>query len=74
MNMNVYDPWADFDEVKREFGIELISEFQNKYNTVVHVVSHTEFLDLDFSQPIETKSVVYDVKGNLPKQIITGRL
>jgi UDP-N-acetyl-D-galactosamine dehydrogenase len=74
MKVDVYDPWADQEDVKSEFDIEMISELKGSFDAIVHVVAHNEFLDLDFSKLKEQNSVVYDVKGSLPKHLITSRL
>jgi len=74
MSVDVYDPWASFDEVKSEYGIELISELNTKYDVVVHVVAHEKFRGLDFDSMKKQNGVVYDVKGSLPKQTIDKRL
>ncbi|NOR45959.1 MAG: Vi polysaccharide biosynthesis UDP-N-acetylglucosamine C-6 dehydrogenase TviB, partial [Candidatus Delongbacteria bacterium] len=41
--IDVYDPWADKDEVKDEYGIKLIPKLNKKYNAVISAVSHDEF-------------------------------
>ncbi len=75
--VEVYDPWADFDEVKAEYGIELIKEKEDlsKYDAIVEAVAHREFDSLDFSQYSKNRAtVVYDIKGALPKETVDARL
>lgn len=77
VNIDVYDPWADSEEVKHEFGLELfknIGELGKKYNTIVLAVSHNEFLNIDFAGLLEEGGLVYDVKGILPKETVNRRL
>ena len=74
MNVDVYDPWADKNQVKKEFGIDLIEKPKNTYDVIVHVVAHNQFLDFDLSKFKKENSIVYDVKGNLPKDKTNGRL
>lgn len=77
MNVDVCDPWANPQEVKELFGIDLITNCKNvnkKYNAIILAVSHQEFLELDFSQLKDENSVVFDVKSCLPKSIVDGRL
>jgi UDP-N-acetyl-D-galactosamine dehydrogenase len=73
-NVDVYDPQADKDEVKHEYGLSLITKPEKKYQAVVLAVSHTEFKTLDWSTFKENNTVIYDVKGFLDKSLITARL
>ena len=68
----MYDPWADNEEVKREYGFELQKElYIDNYQAVVLAVAHNEFKDLD----IDNKNkVVFDIKGILNKNRVDGRL
>ncbi|MBT0812583.1 nucleotide sugar dehydrogenase [Litoribacter ruber] len=77
VTVDVYDPWADKDEVKHEYGLDLIDnpfESGKKYEGVVLAVSHKEFLSSDLSQLKAEKGVIYDVKSILPKEEIDARL
>ncbi|WP_143961796.1 nucleotide sugar dehydrogenase [Litoribacter populi] len=77
VTVDVYDPWADKDEVKHEYGLDLIDnpfESGNKYEGVVLAVSHNEFLTSDLSQLKAENGVIYDVKSILPKDQIDARL
>lgn len=74
MDVDVYDPWANPKEVKDEYGIDTISKLSEKYDAVVHVVSHKEFLDLDLDKIKSKKAIVYDVKGTLNINNIDKRL
>lgn len=74
LNVDVYDPWADKNQVKKELGIDLIEKPKNTYDVIVHVVAHNQFLDFDLSKFKKENSIVYDVKGNLPKDKTNGRL
>ena len=74
-NITVYDPWANADQVKHEYGLEVVSELsETKYDAVILAVAHKEFLDMDVKSLAKSNGVVYDVKGILPKQIIDARL
>ncbi|MGR2882802.1 Vi polysaccharide biosynthesis UDP-N-acetylglucosamine C-6 dehydrogenase TviB [Vibrio vulnificus] len=66
MSVDVFDSWANPDEVKHEYGIELITTIeQGKYDGIVLAVDHSELKDLgekhlrSFGK--ETH-VLYDVK------------
>ena len=74
--MDVYDPWANFDEVKKLFGFEMILDLsQNKYDTIILAVAHSSFLKLDILKLLKnSKSIVYDSKAFLDREIVTQRL
>ncbi len=77
LNIDVYDPWANAEEVKREFEISLISnekELKTHYDAIVLTVSHQEYLNFNINQYISETSVVFDVKSFLPEDKIDGRL
>ena len=65
-NVDVYDPWATSDEVKHEYGLDLIKDISGKkYDGIVLLVSHKQFLDLNMSDFQKPNSIIYDVKGIL---------
>ena len=74
-NVTVYDPWANADVVKHEYGIDIITELPiEKFDAVIMGVAHKQFLDLDVKSLIKEGGVIYDVKGLLPRDIVDGRL
>ncbi|MDA3884311.1 MAG: Vi polysaccharide biosynthesis UDP-N-acetylglucosamine C-6 dehydrogenase TviB [Candidatus Delongbacteria bacterium] len=73
--IDVYDPWADKEEVKDEYGVKLIPKLNKKYNAVISAVSHDEFKKIDLVKLVQGKdTVIYDVKSILDNNIIDGRL
>lgn len=74
----VFDPWANKEEVKEEYGIELVTNIQNlqagEYDAVVLGVAHNAFLELNLANLRKEKSILYDVKGILPKELVDARL
>lgn len=74
-NITVYDPWANADDVRHEYGLEIINEFPDKkFDAVILAVAHREFLEVDVRNLVGENGVVYDVKGLLPRDMIDGRL
>lgn len=66
VNVTIYDPWANPNEVQQEYNLETTNQLPNsKFDAVVLGVSHKDFLDLDFNNLKKEKSVLYDVKGIL---------
>lgn len=74
-NITVYDPWADSDKVKQEYGITILNNPPaEKYDVIILAVAHKEFLTLDVESLRNDNSIVYDVKGILDRNIIDDRL
>ena len=75
-NITVYDPWANAEHVKHEYGIGITNTLPKgqHYDAIILAVAHDAFKTLDVSKLIHTQGVIYDVKGVLPRDIIDGRL
>ncbi len=72
--VTVYDPWADPEEVRQQYGISCHREVPSgTFGAVVLTVAHREFLGMDLRPLQDPLSVVYDVKGVLTSGV-TGRL
>ncbi len=75
VNVTIFDPWANSEEVKKEYGVESLKEIPNdKFDALILAVSHKEFRILDFENLRNDISVVYDVKNLLPLRLIDARL
>lgn len=76
IQVDVYDPWADPEEVKREYNIEMVQNPSQSdyYDGLILAVSHDKYLDFDFKSCVKSNGVIYDVKGVLPRTITSGRL
>lgn len=78
--ITVYDPWANPDCVKHEYGIEITNNTPEnlfgKFDAVILGVAHREFVDFDVQKFLadESNGVIYDVKGVLPRDIVDARL
>ena len=76
IQVDVHDPWINFDYVRREYGIEVITKIphEKQYSAVVLAVAHQKFSNLSVREIVGNCGVVFDVKGILPKFIVDGRL
>ena len=75
INISIYDPWANEKEVMDEYGISSTKKLPNsKFDGIVLTVAHKEFKYLDFSLLMNDKSIIYDVKNVLPKNLKARRL
>ncbi|MGM0376095.1 MAG: nucleotide sugar dehydrogenase [Bacteroidota bacterium] len=82
--VDVCDPWANPEEVKREYGIQLLDVGTNNsphggikgdYDSVILAVSHHQFKNLDLSELRNgNNAVIYDIKGLWEKELVDGRL
>jgi UDP-N-acetyl-D-galactosamine dehydrogenase len=74
MDVDVYDPWINQEEVKHEYGIDILTQEpdMNQYSAVILAVAHKKFANLDLNTSAER--VVYDVKGVLKKGSADARL
>jgi UDP-N-acetyl-D-galactosamine dehydrogenase len=74
IKVDVYDPWVDPNEVKQEYGVDIINVLpKGHYAAAILAVAHKEFLALDV-RSFAPNGIIYDVKGILPKEMIDSRL
>lgn len=73
-NVEVYDPWANSLEVKKDCGITLSSTFSVGYDAIILAVSHEQFKTMNIKALCNEQGIIYDIKGLLPKDLINGRL
>lgn len=74
MDVDVYDPWANASEVKREHGIDLVSELGFGYDAIVLTVAHQEFMDLPYAKLKHADGIIFDIKSVLDKSLVDARL
>lgn len=74
-NVTIYDPWANANIAKHEYGIDLLNELPTqKFDAVILAVAHDQFKEINLESIFNGHSVVYDVKGMLIKEKIDKRL
>ena len=76
MEVDVCDPWANKEEVKELFDIDIkrTDEINDQYDAIILTVSHKDFLKLDYAKLKKEAAVLFDVKAFLPVDIVDGRL
>ena len=75
LEVDAYDYEANPAEVKQEYGIYLLDEIKDKYDGILLAVSHKKFLSINIeSVKKDAKSIVYDLKGFLPRNQVDSRL
>ncbi|MFO7736455.1 MAG: nucleotide sugar dehydrogenase [bacterium] len=73
-NTEIYDPLADREEVKKEYGISLLDKPSGKYDGIVLAVAHDAFRKTDLSSLKKEKSIVYDIKSFFSQELTDKRL
>lgn len=76
--ITVYDPWADPEEVKQEYGFATFNQpeqLQGKFDAIVLAVAHQEFQEMNLDAlKNQYRAIIYDVKGALKAGVADGRL
>jgi UDP-N-acetyl-D-glucosamine/UDP-N-acetyl-D-galactosamine dehydrogenase len=66
INITIYDPWANPEEVNREYNLKTVMQLpKEKFDAVVLTVAHEVFLKENLSDLLNKNGVLYDVKGVL---------
>jgi len=69
-DITIYDPWANQQEVMREYGIQSVRELPvNKFDAIVLTVAHKEFSSINYQGLRKNTSLVYDVKNVLNEEL-----
>lgn len=75
LDVDAYDYEANSVEVKQEYDIDLIDEIKDKYDGILLAVAHNKFSTIDIQLlKKDTESVVFDLKGFLPRNLVDSRL
>ncbi|WP_022851090.1 nucleotide sugar dehydrogenase [Limisalsivibrio acetivorans] len=74
VNVDVYDPVADADEVKGEYGFALVNGIDRKYDSVIIAVKHDVFKDEltpeRIGEVLDHDGVLIDVKSMFNKDMM----
>jgi len=78
-DVEIYDPWVDAEEVKEEYGIDIITKHESLdssgYDAIIAAVAHDSFKNLDINRlRSHNESVVYDIKSVFSKRNVSDRL
>jgi len=75
MQTTIYDPWANEEEVMREYSLKSSRCLPNeKFDAVVLAVSHKKFINLNILSFKKQNAIIYDVKNFLNYNLIDGKL
>ncbi len=74
IDVEVYDPNVDKQEVKNEYGISIVNSL-SKYDAIILAVAHNEFLQIDINSIKRNENtIIYDLKSFLNRDLVTARL
>jgi UDP-N-acetyl-D-galactosamine dehydrogenase len=81
MEVDIFDPWANPEEVQHEYGLKIITESPlpypsslTQYAAIILAVAHNEFKTINIQALQQNGAIIYDVKGILPKEYVDARL
>ena len=75
ISVDVFDYTVNEKEIKKKLGINIIKKITEKYEGILLAVGHKKFTQIDIEKiKKSSKSIVYDLKGFLPRKKITTRL
>ena len=75
LDITVYDPWANPEIVRHEYGVDVENELHiEKYDAAIMAVAHSLFEGMNVLSLLKEQHVVFDVKGVLEKDMIDSRL
>ena len=66
VNVDVTDPYADKEELKHEYNLDLVDNIANDYDAVIIAVNHDKFLEKDesyFKSITNDNAIIVDIKG-----------
>jgi UDP-N-acetyl-D-galactosamine dehydrogenase len=76
LDITIYDPWADPEEVKEEYGVQITTQLTGNevYDGIVIAVAHREFLDFNFRKHARNNAVIFDTKACIDRDLVDARL
>lgn len=74
--VDIYDPWANAEVVRHEYGKELIPAVDpdKHYAAIIACVCHEQFKTFDFKKYKEQGAVIFDVKNFIDRTLVDARL
>ena len=76
LNLTIFDPWANPEAVRNEYGFEVINHLPEniKFDTAIIAVAHKDFDVINITDILKPEHVVFDVKAIRPVTEVDARL
>ncbi len=74
INVDVFDPYANKNEVLAEYGVKMLDKIEITYDGIILAVAHKEFNKIEFNNISNYRSVIFDVKSFLDRNLVDARL
>ncbi|GGI28189.1 nucleotide sugar dehydrogenase [Pedobacter mendelii] len=74
VDVDVYDPWANAEEVAKEYGLALVEKPSLHYDAIILAVAHQQFLDLDYTSFKNSGTIIFDTKSFIRRDLADARL
>lgn len=75
LEVDIYDPLADGDEVLRQYELSLIDDiYQKSYQVIILAVAHDQFMDIDYGKIKNDDTILFDTRSVLNREWVDGRL
>ena len=77
MNIDIYDPWVEYKNLKNNYDFNFLNKIEKKYDVLILGVGHDVFKKFNpnyINKIMNKKKIIYDIKGFLKKRIVTERL
>ncbi|ACU62198.1 nucleotide sugar dehydrogenase [Chitinophaga pinensis] len=76
LEVDIYDPWADVEEVRNVYEVEVQNELDQtvSYDAIIVAVAHDEFLTLDYGKIKSDNAVIFDTRSCLDRNLVDARL
>lgn len=75
LEVDIYDPLADGNEVLRQYELSLIDDiYQKSYQVIILAVAHDQFMDIDYGKIKNDDTILFDTRSVLNRKWVDGRL
>lgn len=75
LEVDIYDPLADGDEVLRQYELSLIDDiYQKSYQVIILAVAHDQFMNIDYGKIKNDDTILFDTRSVLNREWVDGRL
>src|SRR5690606_18462212 len=75
LTVDILDPWADAEEVKREYGLDILNTIDENavYDAIDVADAHNEFLTFDYQKINRNHGVIFATKACFDRSLVAGR-